>query len=240
VLRLKLKGFLDLSLTDWDGKATCVVFTPGCTFRCPYCYNRALVLEPWKLEDVPLERVLAFIRENGWGLDGVVITGGEPTIWPDLPALCSAFKAEGLPVKLDTNGTNPDMLEERLSSGLVDYVAMDIKAPLTPEKYSLACGVDISPFLDKVARSMEILMSSDVDYEFRTTVVPTIHEPGDIRAICSSIRSCKRYVIQAFKPLGPTIDPRFTGLKPFSRGELMSFLWEAEEVLGPGKVLLRA
>jgi len=199
-----------------------------------------LVLEPWKLEDVPLERVLAFIRENGWGLDGVVITGGEPTIWPDLPVLCSAFKEEGLPVKLDTNGTNPEMHEKLLASSLLYYVAMDIKAPLTPEKYSLACGVDAKPFLDKVVRSMEILMSSDVDYEFRTTVVPTIHVPGDIKAICSSIRSCRRYVIQAFKPLGPTIDPKFVELRPFSKEELMAFVREAKEVLGPDRVLLRA
>jgi len=238
-LRLELKGFIDLSLTDWDGKATCVVFTPGCPFRCPYCYNRDLVLEPDKLASLPLEKVLSFLRENGWGLDGVVITGGEPTIWPDLPELCSAFKEEGLLVKLDTNGTNPGMLEELVSSGLVDYVAMDVKAPLTPEKYSLACGVRAEPFLPKIRRSIEVLMSSDVDYEFRTTVVPTIHVPGDVKAICEAIRGCRRYVVQAFKPLGPTIDPRFTNMKAFSEAELKAFFKEAVEVLGPDRVLLR-
>ena len=239
-MKLKIKGFLDLSLTDWDGKTTCVVFTPGCPFRCPYCYNRDLVLEPWKLEDIPLERILAFLRENGWGLDGVVITGGEPTIWSGLPELCSALREEGLLVKLDTNGTNPDMLEGLLSSGLVDYVAMDIKAPLVPEKYSLACGVDAGPFLAEVERSIDILLGGPVDYEFRTTVVPTIHGPGDVRAICTRIRGCERYVIQAFKPLGPTIDPRFTDMRTFTGEELRAFMKEAEEVLGPGRVLLRA
>ena len=238
-MRIKLKGFIDLSLTDWDGKATCVVFTPGCPFRCPYCYNRDLVLEPEARPDVPVEEVLSFIRENGWGLDGVVITGGEPTIWPGLPELCSAFKEEGLLVKVDTNGTNPGMLEELISSGLVDYVAMDVKAPLTEEKYSLACGVDAGPFLPKIARSLEVLLSSDLDYELRTTVVPTIHEPGDIEAICRSIRGCRRYVVQAFRPLGPTIDPRFANMRPFSREELEAFFREAVSVLGPDRVLLR-
>ena len=238
-MALPIKGVQRLSLIDYPGRLCATIFLGGCNFRCPYCYNRDLVLEPDKLASVPLEKVLSFLRENGWGLDGVVITGGEPTIWPDLPELCSAFKEEGLLVKLDTNGTNPEMLEELVSSGLVDYVAMDVKAPLTPEKYSLACGVRAEPFLPKIRRSIEALLSSDVDYELRTTVVPTIHAPGDVKAICEAIRGCRRYVIQAFKPLGPTIDPRFTDMRPFSEAELKAFFKEAVEVLGPDKVLLR-
>ena len=237
---MRLKGFVDLSLVDWDGHAVCVVFTPGCNFRCPFCYNSEIVLKPDSLPDIPLEEVLAYLRENGWGLDGVVITGGEPTLMPDLPELCSTFKKEGFPVKLDTNGTRPQVLEKLLSSGLVDYVAMDIKAPLTPEKYSRACGVNASSFLPKISRSIELLSSSEVDHEFRTTVVPTIHEPGDVRAICEALVGCRKYVIQAFKPLGPTIDPSFSSLTPFTEEEMRAFLEEAVSVLGPDVVRLRA
>jgi len=238
-LRLRLKGFMDLSLVDWDGRATCVVFTPGCNLRCPWCYNRELVLRPDSLPDVPLERVLAYIREDGWGLDGVVITGGEPTIWPDLPELCSALKATGLPVKLDTNGTNPRMLERLLSGGLVDYVAMDVKAPLEPERYSRVCGVDARHLLPRIRSSIEVILSSGVDHEFRTTLVPTLHGPGDVKVICLAVRGCRRYVLQSFEPLGPTIDPRFSALQPFSREQLEAFRREAVEVLGEGKVALR-
>jgi len=234
-----LKGFLDLSLVDWDGHTACVVFTPGCNFRCPFCYNRDLVLNPGRLPDVPLERVLSYLEHDGWGIDGVVITGGEPTLWPDLPELCRTFKELGFGVKLDTNGTNPGLLQRLLAYGLVDYVAMDIKAPLTPERYSVACGVDARPFLPRIKRSVELLAFSGVDYEFRTTVVPGLHRPGDIRSICQAIRGCKRFVIQSFKPLGPTIDPSFSSLKPFSQEELEAFLREAVEILGPGRVLLR-
>jgi len=123
----------------------------------------------------------------------------------------------------------------------VDYVAMDVKAPLTPDKYSAACGVDARPFLPRVRRSIAFLLrSGSVDYELRTTVVPTLHEPGDIRAICEAIRGCRRYVLQAFRPLGPTIDPAFSSLKPLTEEELKPFFEEAVEVLGQGKVKLRA
>ena len=238
-MRLRLKGFMDLSLVDWDGKVTCVIFTPGCNFRCPWCYNRDLVLRPDSLPDVPLEHVLSYIENDGWGLDGVVITGGEPTIWPDLPELCEALKATGLPVKLDTNGTNPRLLERLIASGLVDYVAMDVKAPLELARYSRVVGVDAGPLLPRVRESIEIIISSGVQHEFRTTLVPTLHEPGDVRAICEAIRGCQRYVLQSFKPLGPTIDPRFSGLQPFSREQLDAFYREAIQVLGKDKVSLR-
>ena len=240
-MRLRLKGFMDLSLVDWDGHVVCVLFTPGCNFRCPFCYNVDLVLRPHELPDVPLQKVVDYLENDGWGIDGVVVTGGEPTLWPDLPELCATFKEMGLGVKLDTNGTSPGMLERLVGSRLVDYVAMDVKAPLTPERYSAACGVDARPFLPEVRRSIEFLLGSkSVDYEFRTTIVPTLHGPGDVRAICKAIRGCKRYVLQAFKPLGPTIDPAFSSLRPPTEEELKPFLEEAVEVLGRERVSLRA
>ena len=240
-MRLKLKGFMDLSLVDWDGHVVCVLFTPGCNFRCPFCYNTDLVLRPHELPDVPLQKVIDYLENDGWAIDGVAITGGEPTLWPDLPELCAVFKEMGLGVKLDTNGTSPEMLERLVGSRLVDYVAMDVKAPLVPEKYSVACGVDARSFLPKVRRSIAFLLrSNSVDYELRTTVVPGLHEPSDIRAICEAIRGCKRYVLQAFKPLGPTIDPSFSSLKPLTEEELKPFFEEAIKVLGQEKVKLRA
>lgn len=238
---MKLKGFIDVSLVDWDGHVACVVFTPGCNLRCPYCYNADLVLRPHELPDIPVKRVLSYLEEDGWSIDGVVITGGEPTLWHDLPELCATFKRLGLAIKLDTNGSSPQMLERLVSSGLVDYVALDVKAPLTPEKYSAACGVDARPILPMVGRSMEFLISSDlVDYELRTTIVPTLHEPGDVKAICEAIEGCRRYVLQAFRPLGLTINPIFSSLKPLTEGDLKPFFEEAVEALGGDRVSLRA
>ena len=234
-----IKGFIDLSLVDWDGKATCVVFTPGCNFRCPWCQNGPLVLRPNNLPDVPLERVLRYIEENGWALDGVVITGGEPTIWPDLPELCRAFKEVGLPVKLDTNGTNPEMLRGLVEEGLVDYVAMDVKAPLEATAYSKVCGVDAGPFMGRIRESIGFLMGSRIGYEFRTTVVPGLIGPEEVRAICEAIRGCRKYVLQAFRPEGPTIDPSYSEARGTSREELERCATVARSVLGASVVLIR-
>ena len=126
----RIAGFNRTSLLDWDGCVTAVIYLPSCNFRCPFCHNRELVLTPEVYEDVPLEFVEDYISENREFLDGIVITGGEPTIHRDLPELVKRIKALGMKVKLDTNGTNPEMLKDLIDAGLIDYVAMDLKAPL--------------------------------------------------------------------------------------------------------------
>jgi pyruvate formate lyase activating enzyme len=195
---MDVKGFIDSSFVDWDGKVSSVVFLPYCNFRCPFCHNVNLVLNPEKIETIPLEWILDQLeRQKDW-IDGVCITGGEPTLHSGLPELCSKIKKLGFQVKLDTNGTNPEMLKALIDQRLVDYVAMDVKAPLTPEKYSKATGVNTEQLLTKVQESIKLLIDSKLDYEFRTTVVPTIHTQEDIQQICQSITGCEKYVLQKF------------------------------------------
>jgi len=196
---VKIRGFLETSFLDWDGKVSSVVFLPQCNFACPFCSNWLLVHEPESLPEVKLETIEHFLELRKDFIDGVVITGGEPTCHADLPALTRRFKALGLLVKLDTNGTNPNMLSELLSpnSKLIDYIAMDIKAPLD-EKYSLAAGVKVD--LAKIKESLKLIMGSGVDYEFRTTVTPNILGKPEIAAIARTIAGAKKYVLQQFVP----------------------------------------
>jgi pyruvate formate lyase activating enzyme len=230
---VKIKGFVDLSLVDWDGKLSSVFFVPGCNFRCPFCYNSTLVLHPERVETIPFERIEAYLKkQRGW-IDGVCVTGGEPTLHEDLPDTCSKLKEMGFLVKIDTNGTNPMIVKELMDQGFVDYIAMDIKTPLTVEKYSKAAGVNAQKLLGKVKETVRILLKSKMDYEFRTTVVPTLHEEEDIKEICDGVKDCKKYVLQKFDiSLGKkTIDPEFSKLQPFTDEEMRTFLNIAQELL---------
>ena len=146
---MEIKGFVDLSLVDWDGKLSCVIFLPNCNFRCPFCHNTTLVLHPERGETIPFERVEDYLNKQKDWLDGVCITGGEPTLHNDLPDLCSKLKEIGFLVKVDTNGTNPTMMKELMNKSLINYIAMDIKAPLTAEKYSKATGINAKKLLGK-------------------------------------------------------------------------------------------
>ena len=228
---MEIKGVVDLSLVDWNGKLSSVIFLPRCNFRCPFCHNYALVLHPEEEKTIPFERVEDYLRKQRDWLDGVCITGGEPTLHADLPEFCSTLKDTGLPVKIDTNGTNPGMMEELIEKGLVDYVAMDIKAPLTVKKYSKATGVDAKNFLGKVKETVGTLLNSRIDYEFRTTVVPTLHNEEDIEEISLDIRGCKKYVLQKFDvSIGKkTLDPAFGKLKAFTDEEMKAFLTAARK-----------
>jgi pyruvate formate lyase activating enzyme len=232
VLALDVKGFIDISFVDWDGKISAVLFLPSCNFRCPFCHNVNLVLYSEKLDTIPFEYIADQLEtQKGWA-DGVCITGGEPTLHNILPELCSKIKKMGFMVKLDTNGTNPTMLKELLDMKLVNYVAMDIKAPLTNEKYSRATGVNAEKLLENVKESIRLLMESDIDYEFRTTVVPSIHTLEDITQICLSLKGCKKYVLQKFDvSIGKIVlNPKFMS-KSLSEEEMQKFLAAAQEVL---------
>lgn len=221
---LEIKGFIDLSLVDWDGKVSAVIFLPGCNFRCPFCYNSTIVLRPEQLPTIPFERIKHYLTEKRGWLDGVVITGGEPTIHTELPHLCRQIKELQLLVKLDTNGTNPQVIEELIAQGLVDYIAMDIKAPLTIESYSRATGVTMEKLLNEVKRTLKFLMDNHVDYEFRTTLVRTVHGVKDLKQMHRSLQGCRKYVLQNFKGDVETLDPKFKEIKPFSQLEMERFL----------------
>ncbi len=197
---MRIKGVLETSFVDWDGKIVSTIFLPSCNFRCGFCHNHRLVLEPESFEDVPLDYLLRFWRRNSDFLDGVCITGGEPTLHADLPQLCATIKELGLEVKLDTNGSNPEMLRSLIKEKLVDYIAMDVKAPLRANDYSRIAGVDINGELSRIQESIDIIITSGVDHEFRTTVIKGVHGEDEVEAIARSLQGARRYVLQKFVP----------------------------------------
>ena len=210
---LEIKGFIQTTLIDWPGKIASEVFLAGCNFRCPYCHSRHLVVAPQELEAIPLEAVLAHLRKNAGWIDGMVVSGGEPTLNQELTAVLKKFKQLGLKVKLDTNGTQPEFLEELARAGLIHYVAMDIKAPLD-ERYWRACGVKCD--LEAIRRSIDFLLKDEVDCEFRTTVCPAFSEGRDILDIAREIEGAKRYILQNFRPVN-CLDPEMEKVSPFSK-----------------------
>ena len=222
-------------MLDWEGMLASTLFLPRCNFKCPFCQNPDLVLHPERLETVPFSLVREFIIEREGWIDGVCITGGEPCMRDGLPELCRQLKDLGVGVKVDTNGSFPGMLELLFSKGLVDYVAMDVKAPLEPGRYRLATGVDLPGILDDVRRSIELIRGSGVEREFRTTVVPLMHSPSDVAIIAEMLEGEQRYVLQHFSPKA-TIDPRYAELKPFTEEDMQAMLEQARRFV-PGAVV---
>ena len=181
---MKIAGLQKMTLLDYPGKVACTVFLPGCNYRCPFCHNAGL------LESAPEalteEALLTFLEKRRGLLDGVCITGGEPTLQPDLPHLLAKIKALGYCVKLDTNGSNPAMLETLLEKGLVDYVAMDVKN--SPGRYGKTVGIPGMP-LEKTAESLRLLLAGHTDYELRTTCVEELHEEEAAAAMGAWVES---------------------------------------------------
>lgn len=233
---MEIKGFIGVSLVDWDGKVASVIFLSGCNLRCPFCYNTDLVLHPEKVPTIPFDKIKDYFNKHKGWIDGVVITGGEPTIKEDLPILCEEIQKLGLAVKLDTNGTNPRMIRKLIGKGLINYVAMDVKAPLTADAYSKASGVNAAALLKSIEETIGTLLESRIDYELRTTLVPTLHETRDIEKICAKINGCRKYALQNFKTDVETLDPNFQNLKPFSRTEI-EFLFKTAKNHIPNTVL---
>lgn len=208
---MRIVGFIKTSLVDWDGRVSSVIFLPGCNFRCPFCHNRELVLSPGSVPEVDHRSMMLYLEENSDFLDGVVITGGEPTIHSDLPDLIGDLSALGLRVKLDTNGSNPSMLLDLIDSGLLESVAMDIKGPLD-DRYDDVCGVQAP--LEDIKRSISILMDSEIEHEFRTTVVPHVIKEKDVESIAAFIGGARKYALQQFRP-GTTLDGRLSKIDPY-------------------------
>jgi pyruvate formate lyase activating enzyme len=197
---MNIRGFIDTSFVDWDGMVSCVVFTGGCNLRCGYCYNFGLVLHPEKFDRIPEESVLSYLTDHSDFLDGVCITGGEPTMQSDLIEFCKQIKRFGLGIKLDTNGTKPQLLKQLIDQGLVDFVAMDVKARLDEALYSDLAGVSLNGSMDDIKRSIQVIIDSGVDHEFRTTVVPGFHSEEEIRQISMAIANANCYRLQKFQP----------------------------------------
>lgn len=196
-----IKGLQKTTLLDYPGKVACTVFAGGCNFRCPFCHNASIVLTPNLGENMSFDELFAFLEKRRGILEGVCITGGEPLLDDGVFGLMRRMRDMGLCVKLDTNGSFPDRLEYVIENRLVDYVAMDIKN--SPAKYAVTCGAD--NVLDRVLRSVDILLDGRVDFEFRTTVVRELHAFEDFHAIGEWIRGARRYFLQSFKDSGDII-----------------------------------
>jgi len=192
---MKIGGLQKSSLIDYPGKIAAIIFTQGCNFRCGYCHNPELLSSAEKTS-YSEESVLEFLKSRTGLLDGVVITGGEPTLQADLVAFIAKIKSLGFSVKLDTNGTSPEVIEALLAQNLVDYIAMDVKAPL--KKYEAIANTKIDP--QKIQKSIEIIMNSGVEYEFRTTVLKFQLTFEDFEQIGELISGAKKYFLQQFVP----------------------------------------
>jgi len=215
-------GLVKQSLVDYPGEIAAVAFTRGCNLRCPFCQNVHLLVRPGSIDkgpSVPLEEIIAFLAERKGFLDAVVISGGEPTLHPELPDFIREVKDLGYLVKLDTNGSHPPMLEGLLAANLLDYVAMDIKAPLEFKAYQEACGkLSLEDFF-RIRSSLRLLLSATVQVEFRTTVVPCLHSPDDIMEIAEYIKGAPLYTLQQFNPAS-TLDTGYGEEIPYSKQEM--------------------
>jgi len=212
---VSIKGVQKTSLIDYEPNIASVVFLAGCNFRCPYCQNPELALDKPELPIIPEEEVLEFLKERKKWIEGVCISGGEPTIQKDLPEFIEKIKKLGLKVKLDTNGSNPKMLKELIEKKLIDYIAMDIKAPA--EKYAGVVKLNVNA--DGIKRSADIIKKSGIEHEFRITVVPTITGDDDIKEISEWLKGSKKFFIQQFQPK-TCLNKDFEKIKPYAKEEL--------------------
>ena len=210
---MKIAGIQKVTLLDFPGKVACMIFTQGCNLCCPFCQNSSLIPTKEK-SNMTVDEVLDYLNLRKKILDGVVITGGEPLVQKDIKDLLRNIKELGLLIKIDTNGTYPLILKEIIEEGLVDYVAMDIKN--VDSKYMMTVGKKIN--IDNIKKSIDILKSSKIDYEFRTTLVKEFHNFEDIKKICELVGKDSKYYLQNFEDSSDVINHNLHG---FTRGELL-------------------
>lgn len=214
---MQIHGFNKLTLLDYPGHLAATMFLGGCNMRCPFCQNASLVLTPVSQPTIPEEEVIATLIKRKNILEGVCISGGEPTLYPELPRLIRRIKEIGFLIKLDTNGTNPDVIKSLTEDHLIDYVAMDIKN--SREKYALTSGI---PNLDMkpIEESVSYLLTSVIPYEFRTTIVKEYHTDEDMLAIGCWLQGAKAYFLQSYQDSGDIIKP---GLRNHTKETLEHF-----------------
>lgn len=227
----KFIGMEKLSLVDYEGKLACTLFTAGCNFKCYFCHNSGLVINPEFNTEIEDEVILDYLNKRKKQIDAVVITGGEPTLMPNLELKIKKIKELGFLVKLDTNGTNPDIVKVLVNKNLIDYIAMDIK--ISPTKYPLITGID-SIDIQKIKESANFIMNSGIDYEFRTTLVNEFHKLEDIKEMEYLIKGAKKIYLQCFIDNGYCINQ---GLSKVDKNKALLFKEELEKFVD--KVYLR-
>lgn len=203
---MKICGFNKTTLLDYPGRVACTIFLGGCNFRCPFCQNGALVVKPGSQPEYSQEEILAFLKKRKGILDGVCVSGGEPTLSDGLPDFLRELKDLGYDVKLDTNGSRPSVVKKLAADGLIDKVAMDIKA--CPSNYHVLTGVDVD--LDAILETAGWLLKGELDYEFRTTVVRELHSEKDFQEISQWLSGAKAYYLQAYRDSDGVLMPGFS------------------------------
>ncbi len=206
MITVKICGLNKTTLLDYPGKVAATIFLGSCNFRCPFCHNSSLVLHAGKEPEISQEEVLSFLKKRRGILEGVCITGGEPTLSPELDEFLEKIRALGYSIKLDTNGSRPSVIKDLVQRGLVDKIAMDIKA--CPENYGTLSGLQY-PNLEPIQESVDFLMKEPVDYEFRTTVVKELHTEKDFLEIGQWLAGARSYYLQAYKDSPEVLQPGF-------------------------------
>lgn len=213
---MKIGGLQKFSLIDFPKHLSCILFTIGCNFRCPYCHNPELVDET--SGEISMIQILEFLSNRKGKIEGVVITGGEPTMHDDLPSFITTIKNMGYMIKLDTNGTNPDMIKHLLEEKLLDYIAMDIKSPIDLYSKNVARAINSGA----IRKSIKIIKLSKIDYEFRTTVVKSLLSEKDIEQIGKEISGAKKYYLQKFVS-NKILNPQFKSKVSYTDAEFQVF-----------------
>jgi pyruvate formate lyase activating enzyme len=213
-----IKGFIETSFLDWPGRLAAVLFLGGCNFRCPFCHNAELVLAPQRIPSIPLAGVLErLLQLRGW-VDGIVVSGGEPTLSPCLPELLGRIRAAGFEVKLDTNGSCPDVLAKLVARRLVQAVDMDLKAPLEPVAYAALAGVPVR--VELIRASLDLIRLSGLPHRFRVTYVPGLLDPAAIGRLRAAVPAGSPFVLQSFNPQR-VLDPSLRSVAAPGREELL-------------------
>lgn len=217
MLTIKIKDFLKSTLIDYPGEIAVTIFTGGCNFRCSYCQNPELISN--NTSNIPEDIVFKHLNDRKKWLTGVCITGGEPCLQKDLSEFISKIKSMGFKVKLDTNGTNPALLKQLIDNKLLDYIAMDIKAPL--DKYNSVTNVNVD--INSIKKSVDLIKNSCIDYEFRTTIVPKLLSKEDLIKIFEWVKGAKKYYLQQFRP-NVVLDKKYEKEKSYKPNELKEFI----------------
>lgn len=223
---MRIGGLQKFSLIDYPGKMSAVIFTQGCNFRCPYCYNTELVIPKQFGPTIPELAVMLFLARRRSYLEGVVMTGGEPTQQADLIPFLDKIKKLGYLIKLDTNGSHPRTLKKLIQLKLVDYIAMDVKAPLA--KYNQVAGVNVP--VEPIQESIQLILHAGIEYEFRTTLVRPLCSQDDLAELLRSIEGVQRYTIQRFIPCEKVLDQTLLGKDHYSQEEIeeIKIKWERQ------------
>lgn len=215
-------------MIDWEGMIVTTLYVSGCNFHCPFCYNTDLVVKSHSLPVILEEKILSFLLERKSFLDGICLSGGEPTLYSDIALFLKKIKSNNFKIKLDTNGSKPEKLKEIIEQKLVDYIAMDIKNYLDIDAYIKTIGIHKEQIVKKIKKSINLIMNSGIDYEFRTTVIPGFHDTENIVNIAREIDGAQKYILQNFIQSEEMLDPYLRDVQPYSEEKMNTILKKIE------------